>query len=105
MPKNLVVIFMESIETALADDSLPEESMLAQIEQATAGGESIPALEQYPGGGWTKAGIVGTERGFPLRGAGVGENDINANEIGAENDAYLPGGHLLATYSLTLPRL
>lgn len=94
-PKNLVVIFMESIETALADDSIFEENMLAPVEKATEGWASIPALEQYPGGGWTMAGIVGTECGVPLRGAGVGENDINSNEIGADASAYMPGATCL----------
>lgn len=95
VPKNLVVIFLESMETSLGDDELFEANMLAPVEQVTDGWESIPALEEYPGGGWTMAGIVGTECGVPLRGAGVGENDINSNEIGAEAAAYLPGATCL----------
>lgn len=94
-PKNLVVIFLESIETSLADEDLFERNMLAPVEQATAGWASIPELEQYPGGGWTMAGLVGTECGVPLRGAGVGENDINSNEIGSNAAAYLPGATCL----------
>lgn len=94
-PKNVVVIFLESIETSLADEELFEENMLAPVEQVTTDWASIPELEQYPGGGWTMAGIVGTECGVPLRGAGVGENDINSNEIGSEAASYLPGATCL----------
>ncbi len=93
--KNLVLIFLESMETALADDELFEANMLAPLEEATEGWETIPALEQYPGGGWTMAGIVGTECGVPLRGPGVGKSDINSNDIGVYSESYLPGATCL----------
>lgn len=37
------------------------------------------------------AGLVGTSCAVPLRGAGVGEGDINSNEIGSRADEFMPG--------------
>lgn len=89
--KNLVMIFLESIENPLSDEVLFERNLLAPIQEATADWASVSKLQQYEGGGWTMAGLVGTQCGVPLRGAGVGADDINSNEIGAELDSYLPG--------------
>lgn len=65
--KNLVLIYLESIEDALADDGMFAENMIAPIEGATSTWDRIPQLTQYPGGGWTMSGIVATQCGVPLR--------------------------------------
>lgn len=90
-PLNLVTIYLESVEDALGDETLFEENLLEPLESQTEKWAQIPALQQYNGGGWTMAGLVGMECGVPLRGAGIGENDINSNEIGSEADAFLSG--------------
>ena len=88
--QNLVLIYLESMENAFSDESMFEENMLAPLERATTGWDKIDSLRQYDGGGWTMAGIVGTQCGVPLRGiqtAKSGQLDV----IGADADAYLPG--------------
>lgn len=90
-PKNLVFIFLESIEDQMANTELFEQNMLEPVQQATDGWQSIDNYQMYEGGGWTMAGLVGSSCGVPLRGAGTGENDINSNEIGAEVDDFMPG--------------
>lgn len=93
--QNLVVIYLESIEDAFSEADTFGVNLLEPLEEATAGWDSIPDLYAYEGGGWTMAGLVGTQCGIPLRGAGIGVNDINSNEIGAESSSYLPGATCL----------
>lgn len=90
-PKNLVFIFLESIEDAMADDQLFEQNMLEPLQRVTEDWQTIPDYQMFSGGGWTMAGLVGTSCAVPLRGAGVGENDINSNEIGSGADEFMPG--------------
>lgn len=90
-PKNLVFIFLESIEDSMANDQLFEQNMLEPLQQVTEGWQAIPDYQMFSGGGWTMAGLVGTSCGVPLRGAGVGENDIGSNEIGSGQEAFMPG--------------
>lgn len=90
-PKNLVVIVLESGETAYSDDDLFEINMNEPVEEATADWQRFDSLETYGGGGWTMAGLVGTECGVPLRGPGRGADDLVSNEIGEGRDEYLPG--------------
>ena len=94
-PLNLVLIYLESAETMFRDASKFEENLYAPLDRVTVGWESIDALRTYPGGGWTMAGSVGTQCGIPLRGPGLGANDVGSNEIGAAQDAYLPGAFCL----------
>lgn len=89
-PKNLITIYLESGEKSYGDDSLFEFDMNAPLDEVTRGWAEFDSLSMYEGGGWTMAGIVGTECGVPLRGPGVGVNDINSNDIGAESAEYLP---------------
>lgn len=70
-PLNLVVIYLESIESEMGDASQFEENMLQPLDDATAGWASIDNLTVPVGGGWTMAGIVGTECGLLLRDPGV----------------------------------
>lgn len=90
-PMNLVTIYIESGEEALGDDELFEINMLEPLERATSDWSRFNSLDVYEGGGWTMAGLVGTECGVPLRGAGTGQNDIESNNIGDGSAAYLPG--------------
>lgn len=93
-PRNLVVIYLESIEDSLADDSLFEINMLEPVQRATEGWASIENLEQYEGGGWTMAGIVSTQCGVPLRSAGATADKTELNLMGADGESvesYLPG--------------
>lgn len=96
--KNLVLIYLESIEETWADDSLFELNMLEPVQKATDGWASIPSLQQYEGGGWTMAGIVGTQCGIPLRTATANADNDDLNDLGSEGhevEKFLPRAHCL----------
>ncbi|RGE23201.1 LTA synthase family protein [Leucobacter sp. wl10] len=84
--KNLVVIYLESVEDSLADDKLFGRNMLAPVQRATEGWASIPSLQQYDGGGWTMAGIVSTQCGIPLRTASALTGSTELNNLGTEGN-------------------
>lgn len=93
-PRNLIVIYLESMENAFGDESVVEKNVLAPVQEATEGWEAFDELLQYDGGGWTMAGIVGTQCGVPLRGTTtVVAGD--QNEIGADDGLYMPGATCL----------
>lgn len=94
-PLNLITIYIESGEESLGDDNLFELNMLEPLQNATKGWSRFEPFDVYKGGGWTMAGIVGTECGIPLRGAGISESDINSNDIGDGSDRYMPGATCL----------
>lgn len=94
---NLVLIYLESVEDVFTDDTLFEKNMLAPVEQATSGWDSLK-LQQYEGGGWTMAGIVGTQCGIPLRTATAGAETGDLNNLGSGGQSlaqYLPGANCL----------
>lgn len=96
--RNLIVIYLESVENAMADDELFEKNMLEPVERATEGWESIPSLHTYDGGGWTMAGIVGTQCGIPLRTDNTFNDNFDLNKLGSEGyeiTSYLPGATCL----------
>ncbi|PRI10192.1 LTA synthase family protein [Leucobacter massiliensis] len=97
-PRNLVLIYLESVEDAFADDTRFARNMLAPVQESTAGWGSIPKLRQYEGGGWTMSGIVATQCGIPLRTADAlsGNTELNRiGEQGKEVERYLPGATCL----------
>lgn len=77
-PKNLVLIYVESLENSYKDKTLFGDNLLAKLD--ALGGESFGQFRQAPGTGWTIAGITATQCGLPLKsvslydGNGVGEN-------------------------------
>ncbi|MBO1805564.1 sulfatase-like hydrolase/transferase [Leucobacter ruminantium] len=89
-PKNLVLIFLESTEDQMGNEELFELNMLEPVQEATRGWQTIEDYQQYDGGGWTMAGLIGTSCGVPLRGAGISDADVG-NGIGTEAESYLPG--------------
>lgn len=90
-PKNLVFIYLESIEDQMANEQLFEQNMLEPLQRVTEDWATIPDYQMFSGGGWTMAGLVGTSCAVPLRGAGVGKNDLDSNEIGSGQEAFMPG--------------
>ena len=91
VPKNLVVIVLESGEESYSNEHLFGLNMNESLEAATADWQRFDTLDTYNGGGWTMAGLVGTECGVPLRGPGRGADDLVSNSIGENSDSYLPG--------------
>ena len=92
--RNLVTIYLESIEDSLADDTVFEMNMLEPIQRATRGWDSIEELSQFSGGGWTMSGIVGTQCGVPLRGTEAAQPG-RLREIGLGEELYMPGATCL----------
>ncbi|MBL3687823.1 LTA synthase family protein [Leucobacter zeae] len=96
--RNLIVIYLESMENAFADDEVFERNMLEPVQRATRGWDKIPRLRQYEGGGWTMSGIVATQCGIPLRSAAAVADTTEMNKFGSALDAtasYMPGATCL----------
>ena len=93
-PRNLVMIYMESVEDSLADTSIFEKDMLAPVTDVTEGWESV-RMTQPANGGWTLGGIVNTQCGFPLRMADTSLVGNAINVAGKDVEDYLPGATCL----------
>jgi len=63
--KNLILIYVESLEETYSDERLFGKDLTASIK--AAGGFSFKSYLPAPGTGWTIAGIVSTQCGAPLR--------------------------------------
>lgn len=101
-PKNLVLIYLESIEDALGDSSMFEINMLESLEVRTEDWDTIEGLQTYVGGGWTITGVVSSQCGVPVK-MPSSSGGISPNKW--EGDSYLPGatclGDLLAERGYT----
>lgn len=93
-PLNLVTIYLESTENTFRDESIFGENLLANLDSATAGWATYPNLQQYPTGGWTMSGIVGTQCGIPLK-SKLLTLGVNSNNQGERMEEYLPGATCL----------
>jgi phosphoglycerol transferase len=92
--RNLVIVYMESVEESLTDTSIFEEDMLAPIEKVTKGWASV-TLDQPANGPMTIGGIVNTQCGFPLRMANTDLVGNNINVAGQGVATYLPNATCL----------
>lgn len=63
--KNLVLIYVESLEDTYADEKLWGRDLLRPLRDV--GGVSFAGYRSAPGTNWTIAGIVSTQCGVPLR--------------------------------------
>ena len=93
-PRNLITIYLESTENTYRDASIFGENLLANLDAATVGWPSYESLHQYPTGGWTMAGVVGTQCGIPLK-SKLLTIGVNSNVQGEQMDSYLPGATCL----------
>ncbi|HML50850.1 MAG TPA: sulfatase-like hydrolase/transferase [Propionicimonas sp.] len=90
-PLNLITIYLESTENTLGDASIMGQNLLANLDQATATGwRNDRGVSVYEGGGWTMAGIVGTQCGIPLKNKLL-NGSYSLNDFGETVDHYLPG--------------
>jgi len=77
-PKNLVLIYVESLENSYQDKNLFSKNLLSSLDQFH--GLSFNDFRQAPGTGWTIAGMIASQCAIPLKsislydGNGVGEN-------------------------------
>lgn len=85
--RNLVLIYVESLETAYSDPSLFGQDLLRGLGEATPQGVSFNRYRQTAGTGWTIAAIVSTQCGVPLK--LIGLHDINRQ--GENVSRFMPG--------------
>ena len=91
--RNLVVIYLESIEDAFTESETFERDMLEPVSEVTSGWATVPDYLMYEGGGWTMSGLVSTQCGIPLRTDESGITDTDPNAVGTEGNTvagYLP---------------
>lgn len=97
--RNLITIYLESMENTYGDADLFGRNLLSELDEATDGWARYDTLTQYPEGGWTMAGIVSTQCAIPLKSRLLVEG-IDPNKFGEQMENYLPGatclGDLLA---------
>lgn len=93
-PKNLITVYLESMENTFGDAGLFGRNLLSVLDEATDGWGRYETLRQYPEGGWTMAGIVGTQCAIPLKSQLLVEG-INPNNFGEQMPHYLPGATCL----------
>lgn len=93
-PKNLITIYLESVENTYTDEEIFGENLLASLDGATEDWTTYDSLQQYPGGGWTMAGIISTQCGIPLK-SKLLVDGVNPNSFGEAVDEYLPGATCL----------
>lgn len=93
-PKNLITIYLESMENTFGDADLFGRNLLSELDEATAGWAQYDTLQQYPEGGWTMAGIVSTQCAIPLK-SRLLVDGIDPNIFGEQMETYLPGATCL----------
>jgi len=93
-PKNLVTVYLESGENTYGDASVMGANLLADLDDATRGWQVDAGLRQFEGGGWTMAGLVGTQCGIPLKSL-IATEGFDFNTYGEKLDHYLPGARCL----------
>ncbi|MGO3362769.1 MAG: LTA synthase family protein [Corynebacterium sp.] len=92
--RNVVMIYLESGEETLSDPELFEKDPFEPLKDVTpeeAGWNSVDGLQQNEGGGWTMAGISGTQCGVPLKGNGLLSGQSGLNSLGSDVGNYLGG--------------
>lgn len=87
-PRNLVLIYVESLENAYGNADLFGKDLLAPLGRL--GGHSFAAYHQVPGATWTIAGMVATQCGVPL--AVYSSEEMRFSD---EGRAFLPGATCL----------
>ena len=88
--KNLILIYIESLEETYSDTHLFSHNLIASIQSDTiANAYHFNQYEQAPATGWTIAGIVATQCGVPLK--TMTHNSIANGESGFLNGAFCLG--------------
>lgn len=89
-PKNLVLIYVESLESSYSNKALFGKDMLSSLSQLE--GASFAGFRQAPGTGWTIAGMVATQCGVPLKRVTV----YDENTQGEVLKSFLPNATCLS---------
>jgi phosphoglycerol transferase len=88
-PKNLILIYVESLESTYQDANLFDTNLIESVQTAQLGGISFNKQRQLPGTGWTMAGITATQCGVSLK-PKIGGGDKLKNRILEDMDTFLP---------------
>jgi phosphoglycerol transferase len=92
--RNVVMIYLESGEATLSDTTLFEKDPFVPLKDVTRqedGWQDVGNFRQYDGGGWTMAGIAGTQCGVPLKGNGLVTGKSGLNSLGDDVANYMGG--------------
>jgi phosphoglycerol transferase len=87
-PRNLVLIYVESLDATYGDAHLFGRDLLHNLEAPAVHGQSFVRYNQAPGTGWTMAAMVSTQCGVPLEAVTL----YDGNDQGGKLKHYLPGG-------------
>jgi phosphoglycerol transferase len=87
--KNLILIYVESLERTYSDKAIFGENLLEQLDAVS--GTSFDSYVPAPGTGWTIGAIVGTQCGIPLQFV-TRMNDV---ETGEHVRSFLPSATCL----------
>lgn len=82
-PKNLVMIYVESLEEGYADRTAFGRNLIEPLTQLN--GSHFQAYQQAPGTGWTIAALVATQCGVPLERVSI----FDVNTQGQMMDSFL----------------
>lgn len=100
-PKNLVVIYLESMEATYGDDELFGRNLIRPLTDLP--GMSFADFQQVPGTAWTMGGIVSSQCGVPLKNVFLSAKEWDAygmnygiNEVGGTIERFLPGADCLS---------
>ncbi|WP_250526173.1 sulfatase-like hydrolase/transferase [Caballeronia sp. GAWG2-1] len=89
-PRNLVFIYMESLErTYFVSQQQPD--MMPALSRIEAKSLNFTNLRQMPNTGWTMGGMVSSQCGIPL----FGKYDFELNELGSAMPRFMPSAHCL----------
>ncbi|MES2501890.1 MAG: sulfatase-like hydrolase/transferase [Pseudomonadota bacterium] len=83
-PKNLVLIYVESLEDSYKDEAKFGKNLLSSLDALK--GVSFSHYKQAPGTNWTIAGITATQCGVPLKTVSL----YGGNDQGEKIKAFLP---------------
>lgn len=91
-PKNLVLIYVESLENTYSDPDRFGRDLLAPLTALKdRGAISFESYEQMPGAHYTIAGIVSTQCGLPLRSLAMFGGNVQGEQVAR----FLPHAHCL----------
>ncbi len=88
-PKNLLLIYVESLENTYQNKALFGRNLLAPLDQLP--GTSFSQFKQVPGTHWTIAGITATHCGIPLKNVSL----YDGNNQGEKIKSFLPNARCL----------
>jgi phosphoglycerol transferase len=83
-PKNLMLIYVESLENTYKDKALFGRNLLTSLDRLS--GISFDSFKQVPGTHWTIAGITATQCGIPLKNVSL----YDGNDQGEKVKSFLP---------------